>query len=65
MGTQELIAAVQERPELAAQIYGASLLGIEVDTPAEKKYLEELAAGLSLSPEVVQRIQTMVGLQPV
>ena len=65
METQQLVAAAQGRPELAAEMYGASLLAIEVDTPAEKKYLEQLAAGLRLSPEVAQRIQEMVGLQPV
>jgi uncharacterized membrane protein YebE (DUF533 family) len=45
METQQLIAAARGRPELAAEIYGASLLAIEVDTPGEKKYLEQLAAG--------------------
>lgn len=65
METQQLIAAAQGRPELAAEMYGASLLAIEVDTPEEKKYLEQLAAGLRLSPEVAQRIHDMVGLQPV
>jgi len=65
METQQLVAAAHGRPELAAEMYGASLLAIEVDTPAEKKYLEQLAAGLRLSPEVAQRIQEMVGLQPV
>ena len=65
METQQLVAAAQGRPELAAEMYGASLLAIEVDTPAEKKYMEQLAAGLRLSPEVAQRIQEMVGLQPV
>lgn len=65
METQQLVAAAQGRPELAAEMYGASLLAIEVDTPAEKKYLEQLAAGLRLRPEVAQRIQEMVGLQPV
>jgi uncharacterized membrane protein YebE (DUF533 family) len=65
METQQLVAAAQGRPELAAEMYGASLLAIEVDTPAEKKYLEQLAAGLRLSREVTQRIQEMVGLQPV
>lgn len=65
METQQLVAVAQGRPELAAEMYGASLLAIEVDTPAEKKYLEQLAAGLRLRPEVAQRIQEMVGLQPV
>jgi len=63
MDTPALIAAVKGRPTLAAQIYGASLLAIEVDTPAEKKYLDELAAGMGLDPEVAQRIKGMVGLQ--
>jgi uncharacterized membrane protein YebE (DUF533 family) len=36
-----------------------------VDTPAEKKYLDQLAAGLGLDPKVAQRIQELVGLQPV
>ena len=63
MDTPALIAAAKGRPTLAAQIYGASLLAIEVDTPAEKKYLDELAAGMGLDPEVAQRIKGMVGLQ--
>lgn len=63
MDTPALIAAVKGRPTLAAQIYGASLLAIEVDTPAEKKYLDDLASGLGLPPEVAGRIKGMVGLQ--
>jgi uncharacterized membrane protein YebE (DUF533 family) len=63
MDTPALIAAANGRPTLAAQIYGASLLAIEVDTPAEKKYLDELAAGMGLDPEVARRIKGMVGLQ--
>jgi uncharacterized membrane protein YebE (DUF533 family) len=63
MDTPALVAAAKGRPTLAAQIYGASLLAIEVDTPAEKKYLDELAAGMGLDPEVAQRIKGMVGLQ--
>jgi uncharacterized membrane protein YebE (DUF533 family) len=65
METEKLIAAAQGRPQLAAQMYGASLLAIEVDTPAEKRYLDQLAAGLGLDPKVVQHIQELVGLQPV
>jgi uncharacterized membrane protein YebE (DUF533 family) len=65
METQKLVAAAQGRPELAAEMYGASLLAIEVDTPAEKNYLDQLAAALGLSPEVARRIQELVGLQPV
>jgi uncharacterized membrane protein YebE (DUF533 family) len=65
METHDLVAAAKGRPELAAEIYGASLLAIEVDTAAEQKYLDQLAADLGLSPAVAQRIKDMVGLQPV
>jgi uncharacterized membrane protein YebE (DUF533 family) len=36
-----------------------------VDTPAEKNYINQLSVGLRLDPAVTQRIQELVGLQPV
>jgi uncharacterized membrane protein YebE (DUF533 family) len=63
--SEQLISAAGGQPELAAQLYAASLMAIEVDTPAEKAYLGKLASGLGLTPEVTQRIEQMVGLQPV
>jgi uncharacterized membrane protein YebE (DUF533 family) len=63
--TEKLISAARGRPELAAQIYAASLMAIEVDTVAEKAYLDQLASSLDLTPEVTRRIEQMVGLQPV
>jgi uncharacterized membrane protein YebE (DUF533 family) len=65
METETLLAAAKRRPELAAEIYAASLLAVEVDTPAEKVYLTQLAQGLGLSAEVSQRIEQMVGLGAV
>jgi len=65
METETLITAAEGHPNLAAEIYAASLMAIEVDTPAEQTYLRKLGSGLGLSPEVTQRIQQMVGLQPV
>jgi uncharacterized membrane protein YebE (DUF533 family) len=62
--TEALISGAKGRPELGAQIYAASLMAIEVDTPAERVYLEQLATGLGLTPEVTGRIEQMVGLQP-
>jgi len=62
METEKLIAAAKGQPELAAQIYGASLLAIEVDTQAEKNYLAKLATELGLSPQVVRRINEQFGL---
>jgi uncharacterized membrane protein YebE (DUF533 family) len=63
METEELVAAARNQPELAAQVYAASLLAIEVDTPAEKRYLDQLAAGLGLPSQVTGRIQQLVGLR--
>ncbi len=63
--TGKLISATRGQPELAAQIYAASLMAIEVDTSAEKAYLEKLASGLGLTSEVTRRIEQMVGLQPL
>ncbi len=63
LNTQALIASAKGQPAFGVQIYAASLLAIEVDTPAEKKYLDQLAAGLGIKPEVTQRIKDMVGLQ--
>jgi uncharacterized membrane protein YebE (DUF533 family) len=65
METQQLIAEAKGKPELAAQMYAASLLAIEVDTQAEKDYLDQLAAGMCLTPQVTEHIQQLVGLQSV
>lgn len=62
--TEKLIAAAKAQPALAAQVYAASLLAIEVDTQEEKNYLSQLAAGLGLTPQITDRIHEMVGLQP-
>lgn len=62
--TDQLIAAVQGQPQLAAQIYAASLLAIEVDTQAERDYLNHLASGMGLPAQVARRIEEMAGLRP-
>lgn len=49
-------------PELAAEVYAASLLAIEVDTEAERAYLRELAAALPLPPEAVPRLHQALGV---
>ncbi len=54
---QGVIASAGGRPEMAAQIYAASLLAIEVDTPEEKEYMENLADGLKLSQSTVDFIE--------
>jgi len=63
MQTDALVAAARGKPELAAQLYAASLLAIEVDTPAEKQYLEQLSASLGLGTAVAQNLHQAVGLK--
>jgi uncharacterized membrane protein YebE (DUF533 family) len=62
MDLSNIVAAAKGRPQLAAQIYAASLLAIEVDTPAERQYLQQLADGLYLAPEITAHLEKTVGL---
>jgi uncharacterized membrane protein YebE (DUF533 family) len=56
-----LVAAIPSQ-EVAAQVYAASLLAIEVDTDAERAYLAQLAQKTQLHPMVVQHIQQSMGI---
>ena len=49
-------------PQMAAEVYAASLLAIEVDTPAEHDYLHQLAQGLGLDEGAVQRLHLTLGV---
>jgi uncharacterized membrane protein YebE (DUF533 family) len=49
-------------PQVAVQVYAASLLAIEVDTPAEQQYMQQLAQGLGLDSAVVQRVHQALGI---
>ena len=62
MDLSGIVAAAKGRPQLAAQIYAASLLAIEVDTPAERQYMRQLADSLYLAPEVTAHLERTVGL---
>jgi len=44
-------------PETAEQVFLASTLAIEADTPAERSYLQYLAARLNLDPQRAQELQ--------
>ncbi len=59
---QSLINGTAGRPDLAAEIYAASLLAIEVDTDAERRYLQQLATGLKLPQESVAFIEKTLGV---
>lgn len=48
--------------EVAAQVYAASLLAIEIDTDGERAYLAELAQKTGLHPMVAEHIQQSMGV---
>lgn len=56
----EAVVAPADSPETAAEIYAASLLAIDPDTPAERGYLAMLAGRLGLDPGLVQHLHAGV-----
>jgi len=50
-------------PEVAAEIYVASFMAVDVDTPAEKSYLGMLASRLKLPPKLVMELENQVNAQ--
>lgn len=48
-------------PVVAAEVYAASLLAIDIDTQAEVDYLRELARRLGLDPRTVARLHELTG----
>lgn len=54
------LAAKATTPELARQVYLASLMAIEVDTAAEEDYLSRLAAQLGLEETEVAELEGML-----
>lgn len=58
---ESLIAAVPSQA-VAAQVYGASLLAIDLDTEAELAYLRQLARGLGLDADTVARLHQLTGV---
>ena len=65
-GPSDLAGLVREvrSPVEAAEAYGAALLAIEVDTPAEREYLARLAAELRLEPGTVAHLHASLGVPP-
>ena len=60
----DLDGLVKEIPNeaVAAQVYAASLFAIEVDTPAEREYLEQFVLRTGLDTGVAQQLQSAVGM---
>lgn len=57
---EEIAAAT--RPELRLETYAAALIAINVDSDAERTYLERLAVALGLSGEDQQRVREQLGI---
>jgi uncharacterized membrane protein YebE (DUF533 family) len=56
-----LVAPITSQ-EVAAEVYAASVLAIQVDTQAERDYLQLLAQKTGLHPAVVQHIHSAMGV---
>jgi uncharacterized membrane protein YebE (DUF533 family) len=63
MDTGALVNAAAGHPELGAQLYAASLLAIEVDTPAEREYMRSLGERLGLNPATIAELENVIGIQ--
>jgi uncharacterized membrane protein YebE (DUF533 family) len=61
METDAIVRAVPNQ-QVAAQIYAASLMAIEVDTDAERRYMQDLASKLGMNQEVAAYLQRTVGV---
>ncbi|MGB5617555.1 MAG: tellurite resistance TerB family protein [Desulfobacterales bacterium] len=63
MNTDALVNAATGRPGLGAQLYAASLLAIEVDTPAEQAYMRSLGERLGLNPATIAELEQTIGIR--
>ena len=61
MDTDTIVKAVPNE-QIAAQIYTASLMAINVDTDAEKRYMQQLASKLGLNQQVTAYLHQAVGM---
>jgi uncharacterized membrane protein YebE (DUF533 family) len=50
---------------LAPQVYGMSLMAINLDNRAEAQYLHDLATGLGIGKQAVNQIHAQVGVAPL
>ncbi len=62
MDTDALVNAAAGRPGRGAQLYAASLLAIEVDTPAERDYMRNLGERLGLNPATIAELEQTIGM---
>ena len=58
----DAIVGETSSPELARKVYAVSLLAIDLDTEAEKRYLRRLAEGLNLDGDSLDEIHGRLGI---
>lgn len=51
------IAALADTPETAAELYLASALVVDIDSPSERTYLDSLAAAMNLDTDMVRNLE--------
>lgn len=61
METDAIVRAART-PQVAAQIYAASVVAIEADTDVERRYLQDLAARLGLNQQAVAYVHRSLGM---
>jgi uncharacterized membrane protein YebE (DUF533 family) len=54
------VVAHATTPEVATELYAASLLAMDPDTPAERAYLDRLATALEIEPGLAAQIEAAV-----
>ena len=64
LDVQDIVSEVRT-PAVAAEVYAASILAIDIDTDAERQYLRSLAQALRLDAGTVQRLHQLTGAPAV
>ena len=59
------LAAEVKSPAVAAEVYAASILAIDIDNEAERQYLRDLARAIGLDAGTVERLHQMTGAPAV
>ena len=55
------VAHMATSPEMAAEIYAASVIMVDEQSPVERAYLDELAGRLALPPGLAHQLEAQVG----
>lgn len=51
------VAALADTPETAAELYIASALVVDMDSPSERHYLNELATAMNIDSTMIQNLE--------